>query len=80
MIQPKVTLDLRGEVCPVPGMYACARLERMDAGEVLQVVVDHLCAVEGVPAAVVQSGHKLLSVRAADNGVYNILIEAGGAS
>jgi TusA-related sulfurtransferase len=75
MSKPDVILDLRGEVCPIPAMYARARLERMAAGQVLHVLVDHLCAVEGVPAAISQSGHNLIGVDPIDNGVYRIAIE-----
>ena len=57
-----VVLDLRGEACPYPAMYTVARLESMIPGEVLEVLTDGMCAMEGIPAAVSQSGHKLLGV------------------
>ena len=75
----KVTrvLDLQGEVCPYPALYTGAKLERMAPGEVLEVLADGMCAVEGIPAAVSQSGHKLLGVERVKSGVYRFIIEVG---
>ncbi len=71
-----VVLDLRGEACPYPAMYTGARLERMTPGEVLEVLADGMCAMEGIPATVSQSGHKLLGVEKLESGVYRFSIEA----
>jgi len=70
-----VVMDLRGEACPYPAMYTGAKLERMTGGEVLEVLADGMCAIEGIPAAVTQSGHKLLGVEKLDSGVYKFSIE-----
>ncbi len=70
-----VVLDLRGEACPYPAMYTGARLERMIPGEVLEVLADGMCAIEGIPAAVSQSGHTLLGVEKLESGVYRFRIE-----
>jgi TusA-related sulfurtransferase len=47
----------------------------MVPGEVLEVLADGMCAVEGIPAAVSQSGHKMLGVETVGNGVYRFIIE-----
>ena len=73
-----VVLDLRGEACPYPAMYTGAKLEQMVSGEVLQVLADGMCAIEGIPAAVTQSGHKLLGVEKMDSGVYRFSIKVRG--
>lgn len=78
MSKRRVTLDVKGEVCPYPAMYARAMLEGMAPGQVLEILVDHLCAVEGVPAAVEQLGHRVLSTESVANGVYRIVIQVGG--
>lgn len=70
-----VALDLRGEACPYPALYTGTRLERMVPGEVLEVLADSMCAVEGIPAAVSQSGHKLIKVETVKSGVYRFIIE-----
>lgn len=73
-----VMLDVKGEVCPYPATYARAMLEGMAPGEVLEILVDHLCAVEGVPAAVKQLGHRVLSTETVANGIYCIVVQVEG--
>ena len=68
-------MDLRGEDCPYPAMYARAKLEKMAAGEILEVVADGMCAWEGLPDAIAMSGHKLLKVETLDSGLYRYTIE-----
>ncbi len=71
----KAVLDLRGELCPYPAMYAGAKLNQMASGEILEVVADGLCAMEGLPDAISMAGHKLLKVEALDSGLYRYTIE-----
>ena len=78
MNQRTLFLDAQGEVCPYPATYTGAILKDMAPGEILEVLVDHLCAVEGVPAAVEQLGHRVLSTEAVANGIYRIVIQVGG--
>lgn len=68
-------LDLRGEACPYPALYAKARLKRMASGEILEVVADGMCTVEGLPDAIAQAGHNLLNVEILANGIYRFTIE-----
>lgn len=42
-------LDIRGKICPMTFIYTKLTLEEMDKGEVLEVLVDYLPAVENVP-------------------------------
>ena len=68
-------LDLQGEACPYPALYTGASLEQMAPGEILEVLADGMCAVDGIPAAVAQSGHKLLKAELVGNGLYRFIIE-----
>ncbi len=70
-----VVLDLRGEACPYPAMYAKARLVKMAKGEILEVVADGMCTIEGLPDAIAQAGHKLVGIETLDNGIYRFSIE-----
>ncbi len=44
----KYTLDLCGEVCPVPVVKTKAMLEKMQTGDVLEVTVDYFPSKENV--------------------------------
>jgi TusA-related sulfurtransferase len=70
-----VVLDLRGEACPYPALYAKARLGKMAKGEILEVVADGMCTIGGMPDAIAQSGHKLIDTEIIDNGVYRYSIQ-----
>jgi TusA-related sulfurtransferase len=59
-------LDLRGEVCPYTFVKTVLALEEMEPGQVLEVTVDHLPAVENVPRSVSNRGHEVLEVRQAN--------------
>jgi len=56
-------LDLKGEVCPYTFVKSKLALEMMESGQVLQVIVDHLPAVENVPRSLENEGQEILDVR-----------------
>jgi TusA-related sulfurtransferase len=56
-------------------MYAKARMKRMAKGEILEVVADGMCTIEGLPDAMAQAGHKMLQAEALANGIYRFTIE-----
>jgi tRNA 2-thiouridine synthesizing protein A len=68
-------LDLRGEVCPYPQIYTLRELGKMEVGQILEVITDHLPSIENVPAAVTKQGHEVLEVSKINAGVYKILIK-----
>ena len=70
-----VVLDLRGEACPYPAMYSKARLEKMAKGEILEIIADGMCTIGGLPDAISQAGHKLISTETLGNGIYRFSVE-----
>ncbi|UCG55230.1 MAG: sulfurtransferase TusA family protein [Dehalococcoidia bacterium] len=70
-----VVMDLRGEACPYPALYAKARLGKMTKGEILEVIADGMCTIGGMPDAIAQAGHKMLAIETLDNGIYRFSIE-----
>jgi tRNA 2-thiouridine synthesizing protein A len=49
-------IDIRGKVCPMTFVYTKLNLEKMNAGEILEVTLDFPPAVENVPASVKKQG------------------------
>ena len=49
-------LDIRGKVCPMTFVYTKLTLEKMDAGEILEVTLDFPAAIENVPTSVRRQG------------------------
>lgn len=55
-------LNLKGEVCPYTFVKSKLALEDMEVGQVLQVIVDHLPAVENVPRSMKNEGQQVLNI------------------
>ena len=55
-------LNLKGEVCPYTFVKSKLALEEMEVGQVLQVIVDHLPAVENVPRSMKNEGQQVLDI------------------
>ena len=56
-------LDLTGEVCPYTFVRAKLRLEELDMGTELHIVVDHAPAADNVPRALTDEGQEVVAVR-----------------
>lgn len=70
------TLDVRGEICPNPDVRTMTTLEKMDKGQVLEVLVDYPLSVERIPKNVEKKKHKVLKVEKVEGPEHRILIEA----
>ena len=57
-----VTLDVCGEVCPLPVMKTDEALTKMKSGETLEVIVDYPPSKENVRRFVTHKGHEVLDI------------------
>lgn len=67
-------LDLRGVVCPYNFVKTKLKLEEMDPGQILSVLIDDGEPLRNVPRSVKEEGHKIIKVEQADSS-YRVLIE-----
>ena len=72
--KPGKTLDLRGEVCPYTFVRTRLKLESMERGAVLLVVVDHEPATRNVPRSAREWGQEVEDVVELQVGVWQIAI------
>lgn len=70
---PDETLDLAGVPCPANTARALLKLELMDEGEVLAIVVDDGEPIANVPPALVAEGHTILAQQP-DGGRWRVLV------
>ena len=56
------TIDLKGQVCPYTFVRSKLAIEKMNLGEVLEIILDHKPAVENVPKSMENEGQKLLKI------------------
>lgn len=69
-------VDLRGVTCPTNFVKAKLALEMVDAGEVIEFLLDDGEPVKNVPRSLKAEGHKLLGLQEAD-GYYILTLEKG---
>lgn len=67
-------VDLRGVSCPTNFVKAKLALEMIDAGEVVEFLLDDGEPVKNVPRSLKAEGHKLLGLQEID-GYYLLTIE-----
>ena len=75
-IKADKTLDVRGEICPNPDVRTLTTLEKMEKGQILEVLVDYPLSVERIPRNVENRKHKVLKVEQVSGPEHRILIEA----
>ena len=68
------TLDLRGVVCPMNFVKTKLKLESMEDGEVLEVVLDSGEPIQNVPKSLKDEGYKIVGVQKED-GYFKIRVE-----
>lgn len=65
--RPNESLNLEGVACPNNFVKTKLKLEEMEQGEVLEVILDDGEPIKNVPRAVKEEGHQILSVEKLNN-------------
>jgi TusA-related sulfurtransferase len=73
---PTATLDAKGLSCPMPVVKARLEIEKLGAGDVLQVIATDPGSVSDFDNWTKMSGHELLE-SSQDDGIYTYLIRKG---
>jgi TusA-related sulfurtransferase len=71
--QPDAELDLRGVICPYNFVKTKLKLESMQHGQVLSVLLDDGDPIRNVPQSVSNEGHIILSQERVE-GSWRVLI------
>lgn len=66
-------LDLRGVICPYNFVKTKLKLETMESGQVLSVLLDDGDPIKNVPRSVANEGHTVLAQERMDQ-AYRVLI------
>ena len=70
-----VRLDLSGVGCPINYVKTKLKLEELDAGQLLEVILDEGEPIRNVPDSLKNDGQKILSQDKIDDHHYRVLIE-----
>ena len=72
-VRADAELDLRGVICPYNFVKTKLKLETMDEGQILSVILDAGDPIRNVPASVSNEGHQVLSQEPLD-GFFRVMI------
>jgi TusA-related sulfurtransferase len=72
-VRADAELDLRGVICPYNFVKTKLKLETMDEGQILSVILDAGDPIRNVPASVSNEGHQVLSQEPLD-GSFRVMI------
>ncbi|TDA68806.1 MAG: sulfurtransferase TusA family protein [Clostridia bacterium] len=70
-------LDIRQDTCPITFVKTKLKLEQMQAGEVLEVLLTGGEPLQNVPRSVKAEGHRIFKVENLGDNQYRLLIECG---
>ena len=74
--KPDEIIDLRGLPCPGNLPKVLIKLETMDKGQVLEVMVDDIIALDRIPRALVEEeNYNLVSIYKDDENNIHLIIE-----
>ena len=71
-------IDIRGEICPYTFIKSKLAIEELDSGQILEVIVNHLPAVENVPRSMENEGHEIVSVEQETPTDWKIVVKKKG--
>jgi tRNA 2-thiouridine synthesizing protein A len=68
-------LDLRGEVCPYTFVRTKLRLEELESGQDLTILLDDSEATANVSRSLRSDGHEILDLKALSGEVWQIVVK-----
>ncbi|MCS7213765.1 MAG: sulfurtransferase TusA family protein [Candidatus Calescibacterium sp.] len=69
-----VFLDLKGTPCPLNYVKTKIRMEEMEVGQIIEVILDDGEPIRNVPLSLKQDGHEILSQEKIDDRHWRVLI------
>ncbi|MDW8041568.1 MAG: sulfurtransferase TusA family protein [Nitrososphaerota archaeon] len=75
--RPSLTLDVRGEMCPIPVLKTSKAIERVSVGDILEVLATDPASKPDLEAWSRMTGHKIMefSTEGSSPTVYRFLIQ-----
>ncbi len=70
----KKALNIKGEVCPYTFVKSKLALEELNTGDVLEVLVDHVPAVENVTKSMENEGQEIVEVKRLNDVDWKIVV------
>ncbi len=68
-------LDITKDHCPMTFVKVKLKLEKIDAGDQLEVLLTEGEPLRSVPKSAAEQGHKIISIDPKEDGNYQVVIE-----
>lgn len=68
-------LDVKGYVCPYPQLYTLKSMEKLQPGNVLEIVFDNPSSMETITMASNKKGYKILEKTQPEAGVFLVKLQ-----
>jgi TusA-related sulfurtransferase len=78
MHEVSATLDITREVCPMTYVRTKLKLESLEAGAVLEVLLKGDEPLKNVPRSAREEGHEVLTLEARPDGTHRLLLRKQG--
>ena len=73
------SLNLRGVACPINFVKTKVRLETLNEGQVLELIIDDGEPMLNVPRSIKEEGHRIIKVeKLSDNSLRLLIMKGGG--
>lgn len=72
------SLNLKGVLCPINFVKIKLRLEEMQDGQILEVIIDDGEPMQNVPRSIKEEGHKIIKAKKLLDNSFRLLIRKGG--
>lgn len=67
-------IDARGRVCPLPLFYVKQKIEKMQIGDEVEIIIDDITAKDTIPRWSMQHGHEIVSIEDSGDNQFRIII------
>ncbi len=74
------SLNLKGVLCPINFVKTKIKLEEMQHGQILEVIIDDGESMKNVPRSLKEEGHKIIKVEQLPDKSFSLLIKKGGGT
>ncbi len=68
------SLNIKGQICPYTFVRSKLMMEKMNVGEVLEIITDHKPAAENVPRSMENEGQAVLKIEQTGEREWRIVV------
>ncbi len=72
---PKLTLDFKGLLCPMPVVKLAAAIKQIQVGEILEAVATDPGVMADIPAWARSTGHELVALEKREDKTFRFVVK-----